>query len=202
MKSQTLALAFLTTIGLSSIASTATAQAPSVSDQSLALHEADIGKLEQSMAQLEKFSIYSGACSSVVKDLIQWKLAAANHRVDYKLSGNKIKTPAAEEANYGFSFFAEGDFSYEGGNLVSTSPVLFSDRSANGQPFLATARDIIRLTLQPRGAGFINFVTWGNARSDFDGVICTQDSFGAQLVTRVREGNGTSVMVLSLHKGQ
>ncbi len=190
------ALGLLLGLGVSTL------QAATNAEQVVALQQSEISKLKQTIAQMDRYAVYSTSCVAVFKDLAQWKQSSVARRVDFKIVGNKIKTPAASELNYGFGSFGEGQLVMEGANLVSTFPKYFSDRKNAAQGFNVAAPDTMKITLEPRGSGFINLVTWGNGRVDLDGVICTRDGFGAQMVARFREGNGTNMMLMSFHKGE
>ncbi|HYX35952.1 MAG TPA: hypothetical protein VE954_22860 [Oligoflexus sp.] len=176
--------------------------AADVTDHVLAIQQGELHKLKQNLAQFDRYSIYSPSCSSIFQELAQWKQSSASKRIDIKLVSNKLRTADANVPNFGFASFGEGQMVMEGSNLAGTYLKYYSDRKNGTQAFNVAAPDTVKITLEPRGSGYVNLVTWGNTRLDLEGVICTRDSFGAQMVARYREGNGTSMILVSFHKGE
>ncbi|MCB1036481.1 MAG: hypothetical protein KDD47_21825, partial [Acidobacteria bacterium] len=144
-------------------------------------------------------------CSSLIGGYIDALEAASPTSegaasIVYKLAIAKSRSSAPGPfLGYGHGSFSEGTLALGGDGLRGTSWELFSDRNSR-QPFPVRSSDLMALDLSRSGGVSLTLLTWGGATLPLRQARCFRDRFGGFVSGIVEEGNGTSLVSLSLHQ--
>jgi hypothetical protein len=148
-------------------------------------------------------------CSSVIKEFMRWDQSNGTQGYDrvvsYGLTTNKIKSSGAYY-NFGFASYMRGMFRTQAGKMTSRSTLTFSDRYVSGssprQGFNVKNGDTVSLELDEDGTAAMILESWGNTRLALKNMVCTKDRFGGYITAKTNERNGTSLVTITLHKGE